>query len=294
MNLKIVFFGTPTFVIPILENLSKHVEIVGVITTPDSPQGRHHVLTPTPVKQFATTTFPPIPILTPEKLDNETKQILEDIKPDIFVVAAYGKIIPQSILDIPKYGSINIHPSLLPKYRGSSPIQTMLLHGDKESGVTIMLMDEKMDHGPILKQWTVPVSNDQTFESLHQSMFKDAADQLPQVIHDFVEKKLTPIPQNDNDATYCEKTTKESGYFDSANPPMPDVLDRMIRAFYPWPSVWTRLTMPNGSKQIIKFYPEKRIQVEGKKIVTIEEFLNGYPKLRQQLEQLLPEGLLSH
>ncbi len=289
----IVFFGTPSFVIPVLRKLFQDFEVVAVVTTPDAPQGRHRVLTPSAIKQFVQENHKNIPVFTPEKLDEEAKNNLEQIKPDLSVVAAYGKIIPQTILDIPTYGSINIHPSLLPKYRGTSPIQTMLLHGDKESGVTIMLMDDKMDHGPILLQWKIEISKEETFESLHKSMFEDAAEKLPGVIRDFLDNKISPIPQDDTQATYCEKIARESGYFEINNPPWTEKLNNMIRAFYPWPGVWTRLHQDYGGQalkgKIIKFYPEGKIQMEGKKVVDLGEFLNGYPQLRQQLEQLLPK-----
>jgi len=284
--MRIIFFGTPEFVIPVLKSLASNFELVGVVTTPDVIQGRKKLLTPSPVKQY-TTQHLSIPALTFQQFSNETMQQLHDLNPDLLVVAAYGKIIPQSILNVPKNGALNIHPSLLPKYRGPSPIQTALLNGDKTTGVTVIKMDEKMDHGDIVSQWQVGINTQDTFASLHTSLFEDAAKKIPSIINEFITKKINPTPQDEASATFCKMITRESGYFDSENPPSPEKVDNMIRAYYPWPSAWTRLQMANGKWQMAKFYPEKIIQMEGKKPMTMKEFLNGYPELKQQLEKLL-------
>lgn len=296
MKTRIVFFGTPDFVIPVLKKLIDNFTVVGVVTAPDTIQGRKKLLTSSPVKQFALQHN--IPVLQPEKLrpfrEGSTPVVeienwkLKIPQADLYVVAAYGKIIPQSILEIPKNGALNIHPSLLPKYRGTSPIQATLLNGDSMSGITIIKMDEKMDHGPILAQWEIPINPTDTFSSLHHSLFKDAAEGLSGVITDFLNNKITPTAQDEAEATFCEKITRESGYFDSENPPDPQTLDRMIRAYYPWPTTWTRVKLKNGEEKIMKLFPEGKIQMEGKNIVTMKEFLNGYPELKQLLERLWP------
>lgn len=280
-NLKIVFFGTPDFVTPILRTLDAHFNLVGVVTTPDTIQGRKKLLTPTPVKQYVLDHTLPIPVFTPENLDNKTLEQLTKLSPDLFVVAAYGKIIPQSFLDIPQYGSLNVHPSLLPKYRGPSPIQTTILNGDEKIGVTIIKMDEQVDHGPILAQWEMPVNAEDTFASLHSVLFEKAGSELPSLIPSFVDGTIVPRAQDENKATYCARITRESGYVALDRPPTPEVLDRMIRAYYPWPTAWTRM---NG--KIVKFLPEKKLQMEGKKPVSLKEFLNGYPDLRGTIEKL--------
>lgn len=287
--MKIIFFGTPDFVISVLKKLIDNFTVVGVVTAPDTIQGRKKLLTPSPIKQFTLENNPAIPILAPEQFNNVAIQQLSELQPDLFVVAAYGKIIPQSILEIPKNGALNIHPSLLPKYRGPSPIQTALLNGDQVSGVSIIQMDAKMDHGSILNQWKIPLQPNDTFQSLHFSMFQDAADKLPQIIEDYSEHKIQVKPQDESQVTFCQIITRESGYFDSTTPPDPQTLDRMIRAYYPWPTAWTRVKLKNGEEKIMKLFPEGKIQMEGKNIVTMKEFLNGYPELKQLLEQLWPQ-----
>src|SRR5579864_8312029 len=144
--MKVVFFGTPIFVVPILKELAEYFEVVTVVTTPDQKLGRKQLLTPSPVKIYAQKHN--IPIITPQQFNNETIEQLRNFKPDLFVVAAYGKLIPNDLLELPTYGAINIHPSLLPKYRGPTPIQTALLNGETTTGISFIKMDEEMDHGP--------------------------------------------------------------------------------------------------------------------------------------------------
>lgn len=286
-NLRVIFFGTPSFVVPVLAAIGKDFNLVGAVTAPDTEQGRKKVLTSPPVKIYAEKNN--IAISQPEKLDDTFLDKIKDTKPDIFIVAAYGKIIPQSIIEFPPLGSLNIHPSLLPCYRGPSPIQTALLNGDRTTGVSIIKMDEKMDHGPLLSQWKVDLKPDDTFEKLHFSLFDDAAERLPTIIHDYAEKKIQPVPQDDSLATYCQMITRASGYFDSTNPPAPQELDRMIRAYYPWPNAWTKLKLSNGKEQLVKFYPENRVQVEGGKPMNLEEFFNGHPEIKEKVLKLLGE-----
>ncbi|MDO8638936.1 MAG: methionyl-tRNA formyltransferase, partial [Candidatus Daviesbacteria bacterium] len=223
--MKIVFFGTPAFVLPVLEKLQENFEVVGVVTT-KSQQGevlRRHV-------------GGRLMCLTPEKLDQEFVNELQTLNPELFIVASYGKIIPQSVLDIPKFGSLNIHPSLLPKYRGPSPIQTAILNGDKISGVTILVVDNQMDHGPVVATKEISLSNTDTFDSLSKKMFLIGAELLVKIIPDFarpersrrVAGKIKLQDQDHEKATFTKMFTKEDGYFDIDNPPSPEKLDRMI------------------------------------------------------------------
>lgn len=191
---------------------------------------------------------------------------------DLAVVAAYGKILTKEELNAPKYGSINVHPSLLPKYRGPSPIQSAILNGDKVSGISIIKMDEEMDHGPLLYQESLELSDMDTFDSLSKKMFLRAAEVLPKIIEDFIAGNTTPKEQNHDKATFCKILTRESGYFDINNPPSPEQLDRMIRAYYPWPGTWTK-----WKGKIVKLHPGGVIQMEGKKAIPLKDFLNGYP-----------------
>ena len=193
-------------------------------------------------------------------------------KADLGVIAAYGRILTKEELNTPKFGFINAHPSLLPKYGGPSPIQAAILNGDKVSGITIIKIDEKMDHGPVLYQEGLELSNDDNCDTLSKKMFQRASEVLPQIIKDFIAGKITPKPQNHQKASFCKMIKKEDGYFDIENPPSPKKLDRIIRAYYPWPGVWTK-----WSGKIIKFYPNNMIQMEGKKVISMKDFLNGYP-----------------
>lgn len=207
---------------------------------------------------------------------------------DLGVIAAYGKILSQEELDAPKLGCINVHPSLLPKYRGASPIQEAILHGDKTTGLTIIKMDAEVDHGAILYQQEITLAATETFESFAKVVFAEAAKVLPELIKDYLDGKIALQEQDHSKATFCAKLTRESGYFDLNTPPDPETLDRMIRAYYPWPGVWTvwevksdplRLSEARKAKvkKIVKFLPEGKIQMEGKKAVPIKDFLNGYP-----------------
>lgn len=230
--MKVAFLGTPPFVQPVKAKLSKHFTLT-------------------------------------ESLKNS----------DLAVVAAYGRILTQDELNTPKYGCINIHPSLLPKYRGPSPIQQAILNGDKVSGITIIKMDVSVDHGPIIYQEELELSDSDNFDTLSKKMFLRATEILPKIIEDFVKRQIKPIPQNHSKATYCERLTRESGYFSIENLPAgrqvlpdPEKLDRMIRAYYPWPGVWTR-----WNNKIVKFLPGGMLQMEGKKPISWRDFLNGYP-----------------
>jgi methionyl-tRNA formyltransferase len=240
--MKIIFLGTPNYLDPIIKSLNENFDLIKTIRS--------------------TSDFQP----------GVVKLNLENLKPDLLVVASFGKIIPADILRIPKLGAINIHPSKLPKYRGPSPIQSQILDGVTDSAISFILMDEEVDHGPIIFQEPYEIEPEDTFESLLTSMFNKSAQILPTVINGLVDKKLEPITQDDSQATSCREIKKEDGYFDIENPPSPEVLDRMIRAYYPWPGTWTKW---NG--KIVKFLPDEKIQMEGKKAVTLKEFLNGYP-----------------
>lgn len=208
----------------------------------------------------------------------------EELKPDLVIVASYGKIIPKKILEIPKYGCLNIHPSLLPKYRGPSPIQTTIFNGDKKTGVTIILMDEKIDHGPILAQqeWEIPNSKI-TYPELSQKLARLGVKLLIQTIPKWINGEIKPKPQNESKATYTKILKREDGKIDWSKPGRE--IERQIRAFFPWPGAFffirhkgkilrVKILQANISKDnklIIK-----KLQPEGKKAMTFEEFKKGY------------------
>lgn len=240
-KLKIVFFGSPDFIKPIIESLRSNFNLIKVINSQ-----------------------------TPE---SEIKS-LKELNPDLFVVAAYGKIITLDILSIPKFGSLNIHPSLLPKYRGACPIQSAILNGDKITGISIIKMDQQVDHGSIIYQTEYVISSDDTLESLSKKLFLKAAQTLPRIIVEFTRGKIVPIPQDDDKAIYTWKTaeTKECAKIDLTNLPPSVILNQKIRAFYPEPGAWT-----TWRGKHIKLLPKGLIQMEGKQAVELKDFLNGYP-----------------
>lgn len=275
-SVKIIFFGTPDFVIPVLEKLIENFTVVGAVTPPDKKVGGKQILISSPIKKFFEKYLKDHnlggKILTPDKLDEQFIKSLKELDPDLIVVASYGKIIPQVVLDIPRFGSLNIHPSLLPKYRGASPIQTAILNGDTISGVTIIKMDAKMDHGPIVGSRKINLNSQDTFASLTASMFLEGANLLLKVLPDYLAGKISLQSQNDEEATFTKLIKKTDGQIEINNPPNPQTLDRIIRAFYPWPGVWAY-----WQGKIIKFYPNKFIQLEGKKVVPLADFLRGHP-----------------
>ncbi len=281
--MKIIFFGTPTQVIPVLDELTKHHEVVAVVTAPDQKVGRKQLLTPPPVKVFAQEHG--IPVLQPEKLSALPLSELEGLNAELFIVAAYGKIIPKKILSIPHHGAINIHPSLLPKYRGPTPIQSTILDGVKKSGISFILMDEQMDHGPLLHQIPFVISPTDTFDWLMHSMFSQAGIILPSVIQNYTDGKTTPQTQDESQATYTKIITRQDGYIDINSPLKPEHIERMTRAYYPWPNAWTIITVKEKEVRI-KLLPQNKIQMEGKQPVPLKDFLNGYPDLKEQIMQL--------
>jgi methionyl-tRNA formyltransferase len=251
-NLKIVFLGTPEFGSIILEKLIKaDFKPVLVVTGLDKPVGRKQVLTPSPVKIVAQKYK--IPILQPEKISNLKSQI-SNLRPDLIVVAAYSQILPKEILDIPKYGSLNVHPSLLPKYRGSSPIQYAILNGDKETGVTIILLDEKIDHGDILaiSNLKSQISN-LTSGELSKELAGLGAELLVKAIPKWIKDEIKPRPQDDSKANYTKVFKKEDGKIDWKK--SAEEIERQIRAFDPWPGAYTESRIKNqglGKLKILK------------------------------------------
>lgn len=275
-SIKVVFFGTPEFVTPICQMLYDEYDLVGVVTAADKLVGRKQILTSSEVKRYceAAKIDNKVTVLTPEKLNSEP--FLADfkaLKADVAVVAAYGKIIPEVVLSMPKYGFLNVHPSLLPKYRGASPIQSAILDSVEVSGITIIQMDEKMDHGPIVFQENYKLTGQANFQELSIDMFKVASGILDAILMPYITGKLTLTEQEHSLASFCKMIQKQDGYFDIDSPPSPLMLDRMIRAYFPWPTAWTKW---NG--KVVKFYPNDQIQIEGKNIMSTKDFLNGYPE----------------
>ncbi len=278
LSTRLLLMGTPYFAVPVFDALlaSGQYDIVGVVTQPDKPVGRKQRLTPPAVKAWATEHDLPVYQFASLK-DPAAAQTITELKPDIAVVAAYGKLIPKTILDIPQHGCVNIHPSLLPEYRGPSPIQTALLDGAVRTGVSIMLLDEEMDHGPILGQRTTEVLADDTNQSLQHSLACEGADLLLELLPDYCAGRLQPQPQNHAEATFTTLLHNADAQIDWNKPA--NEIDCLIRAMHPEPGAWTDVT---GTRvKVLKAHLEgtelilDQVQPAGKQPMSYEEFLNG-------------------
>jgi len=317
--LRIVFMGTPEFAVPSLRHLilNQH-QIVAVYTQPDKPAGRGRALVSSPVKKTALAWR--LPVVQPTSLRRaEVVERLAGFHPDVIVVAAFGQILPQSVLDIPRHGCVNIHPSLLPRFRGASPVAAAILAGDEFTGVSIMLMDAGLDTGPVLARAQVPISALDTTGTLTAKLSQIAAWLLQEVLVGWLRGELTPQPQNEAEATYSRPTTKEEGEIDWHLPAI-DIW-RRVRAFQPWPGCYTRwqgrqlkvieaVPLPGertfDSGQVVALPPASegltaafgvntgngilgvsRVQLEGKRAMSAAEFLRGQ---RQFIGAILPSS----
>lgn len=236
METTIVFMGTPDFGVPTLRALANRFHVVGVITQPDRPAGRGRKPKPPAVKSEAKALG--IPYSQPRSLhESAALDQLNLWNPDLIVVAAYGEILPPNVLDFPPYGCINVHASLLPRWRGAAPINAAILHGDQETGVTIMKMDEGLDSGPILNQEVIPIKEDDTAGSLFEKLSHLGAQLLVETIPPYIKGEITPQAQDDSKATYAPMLQREDGElsFDRSA----DFLARQVRAYYPWPGTFT-------------------------------------------------------
>ncbi|MBT3865176.1 methionyl-tRNA formyltransferase [Candidatus Peregrinibacteria bacterium] len=302
--MNIYFFGTPEFAVPSLKLLSQdpYFNILGVVTQPDKPGDRNKI-TPPPVKTAADELN--LPTLQPEKINKELIEEISSQNPDAIIVIAYGGLIPKQLLDIPKHGCINIHPSLLPKYRGASPIQEALLNGDTETGIGFMKLDEELDHGDIFVIKRIPIEENENLEALSEKLSNISAIMLPAVLKDIENETFEPLPQEHYKATFCRKIAKEEGQIDF-NKPAQEILNQ-IRALNPWPGTYFKLkdktikilaakiTQPEGpaapgtpefiDKRTFGFHTKTdliiptKLQIEGKQPCATQEFLNGYKNL---------------
>jgi methionyl-tRNA formyltransferase len=311
--------GTPQFAVPALEALitgskpgqvlEEGYEIVKVITRPDKPSGRGKEILYSPVKQLALSQS--IPVWQPGSLKRqENIDALASFQADLYIVAAFGQILPQAVLDLPRHGTLNIHASLLPKYRGVSPISESILHGDTETGITIMLIDAGVDTGPILLQRTIPIAEDDTTGSLTARLAVLGASALVEALPLWIQGKITPQPQDDRFASHTRMLRKEDGKIDWSLPAV--ALAREVRAFTPWPGAYaywgnrllkiisahavqsTRITQVRFGT--VGLYKEnerqkltvttgdgllaiEKLQLEGKKVMNADEFLRGYARI---------------
>lgn len=236
-NLRVVFFGTPLIAVPSLRRLHEDGWPVALaVTAPDKPVGRRMLLTPSPVRTAAEELE--IPVRTPDTLKDESFWMeFADLRPDVCIVVAYGKLIPKRYLDIPRLGFVNVHPSLLPAYRGPSPVQTAILDGCASTGVSIMLLDEDMDHGPVLasEPWQIPSGFDATAAT--DELGRLGADLLVRTLPGYAQGEVVPQPQNHDAATFTRKFSREDGRLDWTQPA--DLLNNRIRALGANPGTWT-------------------------------------------------------
>lgn len=232
---RIVFMGSPDFAVPSLEALARRYPVVGVVTQPDRPAGRGKSLTPPAVKQTALRLG--IPVIQPEKLRQpDAMEQLHAWAPEVIVVAAFGQILRPEVLDLPPFGCINVHGSLLPRWRGAAPIQAAILAGDKETGITIMKMDAGVDTGPILSQCAIPIADNETGESLFAKLAPLGADLLLETLPRYLSGELQPRPQPEEGITYAPMLKKEDGLLDFSQPAV--ALERRVRAMNPWPGAF--------------------------------------------------------
>lgn len=280
-------------------------KILGIVTRPDKPKGRSLEVLPSPVKEKALSLQFSCPIFQPAKASTEEfAEVLKNLHPDLFLVVSYGEIIKQNLLDIPKYGCINIHPSLLPKYRGATPIHRAVMHGDKETGITIIEMVLAMDAGPMLKKKVVAIGENATFAEVERDLIHAACQAVMETLHDIQKGRVVKEEQDSNHATYTTKLTAEEEKIDwqkSAHG-----IHNQIRAFSPTPGAWCTVLIGGGEKRLkikkslvredLSGQPGQiversknfllvacgrgalqilEVQLEGKKTMSIEEFLRG-------------------
>lgn len=235
---SVVFMGCPDFSIPSLQALinDPKFEVVGAFCMPDRPKGRGKRCAPTPVKQFCQDCQ--FPVYTPSSLrkDPEAVETLKKLCPDFLVVVAYGLILPQEVLDIPKIAPVNVHASILPKYRGPSPIHQALIDGLSETGISIMLMSKGMDEGDILATKTTPINAEDNLQTLHDRLSIEGAELLPNVLKDYATGKIKPSPQNHTEATYTSKISSQTARIDWQN--NATSIFNLIRAMNPCPGAW--------------------------------------------------------
>lgn len=301
--MRVIFMGTPDFATGTLEEivLAGH-EVVGVVTQPDKPKGRGKTLMPTPVKEVAMKYE--LPVYQPKKVrEPEFVEILRSLKPDVMVVAAFGQIISKEILEMPKYGCINVHASLLPAYRGAAPIQWAVINGEKESGVTIMQMDEGIDTGDMIEKVVVPIAEDETGGSLFEKLSQAGAKLCVKVLKDLEEGKAVREKQPEESTTpYAKMIDKKMGFINWEN--SAKEIEQLIRGLNPWPSAYTKLqgktlkiwraaVLFEDSKdapgQVVQVTKDSivvqtgqgllkilELQLEGKKRMDTASFLRGY------------------
>jgi methionyl-tRNA formyltransferase len=299
MSTRIVFMGSPVFAVPILEALFHAYQVTGVVTQPDRPSGRGKILTSPPVKNLAVKFG--LEILQPVKLkDPDVFEKLVSWKPEVIVLAAFGQILRQNVLDLPPFGCINVHASLLPRWRGAAPIQAAIMAGDQVSGVSIMQMDPGIDTGGVFSKAEVYIEAKDTSETLTAKLAQTGASLLIETLPGIITGDIKPMPQDETRATYAPKIEKSEGVLDFSQDAI--MLERKVRAFYPWPGssyqidgeplkiLGSRIHIPGilpvGQRGIIEGFPAigtrngdlvlTEVQPAGKNRMAGNDFLRGY------------------
>lgn len=305
--MRVVFMGTPDFAVPTLEALIENHEVVGVVTQPDKRKGRGKAMAFSPVKEKALEHE--IPVYQPVKVREEAfVQILRELDPEVIVVAAFGQILPESILNMPKYGCINVHASLLPKYRGGAPVHYAILNGDEKTGVTIMYMVKKMDAGNIIYQKEIPISYDETVGELYDRLSTLGAEAIVEAMPAIIEGTNASIPQDESKVTYSPVISREQEKI-NFNRPAIEIYNH-VRGLNPWPGAYTTYqgktvkiyqglvhNCPNAMTHhahqepgtIVKIFKDAigvkvqdgvyiitEFQLEGKKRMLVKDYLNGH------------------
>ena len=255
---RTLFLGTDWESVTTLRSLleDKRFNIVGVITTVDKPVGRKQILTPSKVKEFALENN--IPVFHTEKQKERYQEALDTFKPELIICKAFGEIVPGFFLEYPKYKSINVHFSILPKYRGAVPIQKAILEGEKITGITLMLMSEGLDEGDILKIYEEKILDTDTNLSLRERLVEKSAEVLGDVLEDWINGKIEPIKQDDSKATFCwQKDISKENAEIKWNDMEPEYIERLVRAMIPWPVAWF---MHNGKR--IQVYEASLLKVQ--------------------------------
>jgi len=306
-DIRIVFMGTPEFSREILEGLLDcDYHVVAAYTRPDKPVGRNRELTASPVKRLSVESG--IPVEQPIRFDEETVRRIREYRPDLIIVAAYGRILPTSALSVPRFGCRNVHASLLPRWRGASPVQNALIAGDTGTGVSIMLMDAGMDTGPILAQEAFPITDDDTRDSLLSRMAEDGIRLLADIMPRWIGKRIEPREQDASQATVCQLIDREDGriFWNNAA----ESIRNRYRGLHPWPGIFTfwkrddgllrlklvRISIQKTDPVMKRKFGEvfvagdkvavqtgeglvfiEEIQPEGKGVMPIRDFLNGRP-----------------
>ena len=276
--MKIVFFGNTKHSLIGAKIIHKELGFSLIVTIPGSP-----------LEKFASEEK--IPRLLITRLNDEAIAKIAEIEPDFLVVEDYGLILPTKLLEIPKFASLNIHHSLLPKYRGSSPAPAAILAGEKVAGVSIIKMSAKVDAGDVFAQKEYVLKEDETTDSLLNELNLLGGELAVLIINDILQNKAKAIPQDESKATFTKYMQKSDGFVDISNIE-PKEIDRKIRAYFPWPGVWSKVALnENDGQKIVKFLPNKMIQVEGKKEMSYKDFLNGYPQADKKLVEFIKSSL---